>query len=152
MIDRIVLLLATGLGAGSAPRMPGTVGSLLGLPLAWGLQHLPWWGQIAAAALIFVIGIPICQRGALLLKSKDPGPVVFDEIAAFPVLFLFATWSWGTAVAGFLLFRIFDISKPWPCRRLETLPGGLGIMADDLAAGVYAGLALWGLTQAGIVF
>ena len=74
---------------------------------------------------------------------KDPGQVVFDEIAAFSVVFLFVPISLRSAILGFLLFRLFDVWKPWPARRLERLPGGLGIMADDFAAAVYAAGGLW---------
>lgn len=129
------------------PWAPGTFGSLLGLPLAWGLGHLSFWAQVAAAVTIYLVGIPICERGAQLLGLKDPGAVVFDEIAAFPVLFLFVPFSARSAVAGFLLFRLLDITKPWPAGRLERLPGGLGIISDDLIAGIYAGGAVWCLDR-----
>ncbi|HTI49776.1 MAG TPA: phosphatidylglycerophosphatase A [Planctomycetaceae bacterium] len=145
--DRLVVLLATGLGVGWIPRAPGTFGSLLGLPLAWGIAHLPFAGQIAAAVVVFLIGLGLCDRAAKVLKAKDPGAIVFDEIAAFPVIYLFAPISVFTAVAGFLLFRLFDITKPWPAGRFEKLPGGLGIMADDLIAGIYSGAALWCLVS-----
>lgn len=135
------------MGLGLVPWAPGTFGSLLGLPLAWELGHLSFWVQIVAAVAIFLAGIPICQRGAKVLGLKDPGAVVFDEIAAFPVMFLFVPFHLGTAILGFLLFRLFDITKPWPARRLEMLPGGLGIMADDLIAGIYAGVAVWGIDR-----
>ena len=141
--DRALLLMATGLGLGFFPMAPGTIGSLAGLPLAWGLQHLPLWGQVAAAVLGFLVGIPICAAGARLLGTSDPGAVVFDEIVAFSVIFLFVPFIWWTAAAGFVLFRLFDIWKPWPARRLERLPGGLGIMADDFVAGFYASACLW---------
>lgn len=122
---------------------PGTFGSLVGLPVAWGTHQVSFgWRPVIAAAFL-LLGIPICRRAAELLHAKDPGSVVFDEIAAFPVLFLFAPFTWQTAIAGFLLFRLFDITKPWPCRQLEKLPGGWGIMADDFIAGLYAGGALW---------
>ena len=139
----MILALATGLGTGSIPKAPGTFGSLLGLALAWGIGHLSFWSQVVAAAGVFLVGIPICERGARLLGLKDPGAVVFDEIAAFPTLFLFVPFGPASAVLGFLLFRVFDITKPWPACRLEKLPGGLGIMADDLMAGIYAGAGLW---------
>ena len=141
--DRALLLTATGLGLGFFPIAPGTIGSLAGLPLAWGLQHLPLWGQVAAAVLGFLVGIPICAAGARLLGSGDPGAVVFDEIAACSIVFLLVPFTWRTAVAGFVLFRLFDIWKPWPARRLERLPGGLGIMADDVAAAVFSAASLW---------
>ena len=141
--DQLMLLLATGFGLGYAPFAPGTFGSLVGLPLAWTLQHLPLWGRCVAAALCFVVGIPICAAGARLLGLKDPGAVVVDEIAAFAVVFLLTPVNLLAAALGFALFRLFDIIKPWPARRLEELPGGLGIMADDFAAAVYSAAVLW---------
>ena len=140
--DRALLVLATGLGLGYAPVAPGTVGSLLGLPLAWGIQQLPPWGQPVVAVALFLVGVPICAAGARLLGSKDPGAVVFDEIAAFSVLFLGVQFSAVSGLLGFLLFRAFDVSKPWPVERLERLPGGWGIMADDFAAALLAGILL----------
>jgi phosphatidylglycerophosphatase A len=142
-LERLLLFVATGCGLGYAPLAPGTFGSLAGLPLAWGLYHLPLWGRCIAAVLLFVAGIPVCGVGARLLGLKDPGPVVFDEIAAFAVVFLLTPLNWLSAVIGFVLFRLFDILKPWPANRLERLPGGLGIMADDCAAGVYSAAVLW---------
>lgn len=138
----MTLLLATGFGAGRFPWAPGTFGSFVGLPLAWSIQQLPFLGQCVAAAIVIVVGVPICERGARLLNAKDPGAVVWDEMAAFPVIFLFVPFSFTTAIAAFLVFRLLDISKPWPCRTLERLPGGLGIMTDDIVAGLYAGIAL----------
>ena len=145
--DRLVLTLATGFGLGWLPKAPGTFGSLLGLPLVWGLEHVPtpWHGLIAAG--VIAIGVPICGRAAKLLNLADPGCVVYDEIAAFPIVFCLVPLNWWTALLGFALFRLFDVVKPWPVSRLEELPGGLGIMADDLAAGVLAGAGLWGVTK-----
>ena len=145
--DRLVLTLATGLGLGWLPKAPGTFGSLLGLPLVWGLEQVetPWRWLIATA--VIAIGVPICGRAAKLLNLADPGCVVYDEIAAFPVVFCAVTLNWWTALLGFALFRLFDVGKPWPVSRLEQLPGGLGIMADDIAAGGFAGVCLWGATK-----
>ncbi len=138
-----MVFLATGFGVGFAPKAPGTFGSLLGLPLVWGIQQLPIWGQYVAPVACFAIGVPICGIAARRMGLKDPGAIVFDEIAAFSVVFLLVPINLVTAVAGFALFRLFDISKPWPASQLEKLPGGLGIMADDYAAAVYAGALLW---------
>jgi phosphatidylglycerophosphatase A len=148
--DRTALVLATGLGIGMVPVMPGTFGTLLGLPLAWALNKSGWPLpiELLAMAAIFLAGIPICDRAARLFGKKDPGCVVFDEIAAVPLVFLLEGITFSTAILGFIWFRIFDIAKPWPVRRLERLPGGLGIMIDDVMAAVYAGLALW-LTMKG---
>jgi phosphatidylglycerophosphatase A len=143
MTDRALLLAATGFGLGYIRPAPGTFGSLAGLPLVWGIQQLSLpLAEPLAAALLFLIGIPICSAGARLLGAKDPGAVVFDEIAAFPVLFLGMPLNLATGAVGFVLFRVFDIVKPWPARRLEGLPGGLGIMADDFVAALYAAAAL----------
>lgn len=138
-----MVILATGFGVGFVPKAPGTFGSLWGLALAWGIQHLPAWGQYAAPVVCFAIGIPICGIAARRMGLKDPGAIVFDEIAAFSVVFLFVPINLVTAVVGFVLFRLFDISKPWPVKQAEKFPGGLGIMADDFAAAVYAGGLLW---------
>lgn len=141
VIDRFTLLLATGLGVGRLPGSPGTYGSLWGVAIAAGLQslHLSTTQQAVALAALIACGVPICGRAAKLLGLKDPGPVVYDEYAALPLVYLFADWSWLTAAAGFALFRLFDITKPWPVRRLERLPDGWGIMADDVAAALLAG-------------
>jgi phosphatidylglycerophosphatase A len=148
--DRTVVLLATGLGVGYAPVMPGTFGSLLGIGLAWLLAApaLPLFLRITVEAAILLMGIPICARGARHFGKPDPGAVVFDEIAAVPLVFLSAAFTPITAVLAFILFRVFDILKPWPVRQLERLPGGLGIMADDVAAALYAAAALWLCMQA----
>ena len=147
-LDRIVLALATGLGTGLSPKAPGTVGSLLGPPLVWGCAlALPPLGLLAVAVVFITIGPAICTRASKLLGSHDPGSVVYDEIAAFwlvfaPQLAMGQELTWPILLAGFVLFRIFDITKLWPVSRLEKLPDGTGIMADDLAAGAMAGAVL----------
>ncbi len=145
--QRLILALATGLGTGYSPVAPGTVGSLVGLALAGGLHaaELPAAAYAAAAAAIFLLAVPICASAARHFNVQDPPPCVYDEIAAFPVVFALVPFTVGSAIAGFLLFRLFDIWKPWPVRRLERLPGGWGIAADDLMAGSYAGACLWAL-------
>lgn len=143
-----MLALATGLGTGLSPKAPGTVGSLLGPPMVWGCALvLPPLGLLVVAVVFIAIGPPICTRASKLLGSHDPGSVVYDEIAAFwlvfaPQLAMGQELTWPILLAGFVLFRIFDISKLWPVSRLEKLPEGTGIMADDLAAGVMAGALL----------
>ncbi len=141
----MVLFLATGLGIGLVPVMPGTFGTLLGLPLAWGLNRTGWplAVELPVIAAIILAGIPLCGRAARLLGKTDPGCVVFDEIAAIPLVFLLERITFSTAILGFIWFRIFDITKPWPVRRLERLPGGLGIMIDDAVAALFAAISLW---------
>lgn len=146
-LEKLLFWLSIGLGVGGVKRAPGTLGSLWGLPLVWGLQQVslhPLW-LTSSAGVLFLLGIPICAAGMKAYQRKDPGHVVYDEIAAFPIVFLLTPITWTTAIAGFTLFRIFDISKPWPIRRVETLPGAWGVMADDTLAALYAGLILTAL-------
>lgn len=146
--------LATGGWVGFIPWAPGTFGTLVGLPLAWGLSRLGTAGMAAATAVICLAGVPICTRAARRLGGlKDPGSIVLDEIASVPITFFaIGEWSWLSVLAGFALHRLFDITKPPPTRQLERLPEGLGIMADDWMAGVYSNLALrlllWAVGQA----
>ena len=147
-LDRIVLILATGFGTGLSPWAPGTVGSLPGLLLVWGSSRLfPLPGLLLIGVLCIAAGPPICTRAAKLLGTHDPGAVVYDEIAAFWIVFLpqlvMGQELTGPVLgAGFVLIRVFDISKLWPVSRLEKLPDGTGIMADDLAAGAMAAICL----------
>lgn len=138
--DRIALWLATGLGVGFIPVAPGTWGSLWAFPLAWGLLQLTEiavWAGVGTACLVIVVGVPLCERTARVLKLKDPAAVVFDEYASLALVYFAVPLNWRTAVMGFLVFRIFDTLKPWPLHRLEHLPHGWGIVADDLGAAAY---------------
>jgi phosphatidylglycerophosphatase A len=143
--DRIVLIFATGLGVGWMRPGPGTFGSLWGVLLAWGLSVGGITGAWlwCALAVLAIVCIPICGRAATLLARKDPGPVVLDEVVGMSVALGLVPFSWPAAAVGFLLFRILDVWKPWPLRQLERLPGGMGVMADDLAAGALAAAILW---------
>lgn len=138
--DRIAYWPAVGFGLGLVPKAPGTFGSLLGPPLVWAVIHsgLSIWGQIIFAVIFILAGVPICASGARTFKKEDPGEVVYDEIAAFFLVFIFVSLTWWTAILGFALFRLFDIWKPMPIKRVEKWPGGWGIMADDLVAGAMA--------------
>ncbi|MBD3674396.1 MAG: phosphatidylglycerophosphatase A [Planctomycetaceae bacterium] len=143
--EQIGFWLSIGLGLGLIPIAPGTFGSLLGPVLVGGVQFvlppaapLSYLFQAVIGVVFFLLGVPICEIGARVLGRKDPGAVVFDEIVAFFIVFACIPVTPKSALLGFVLFRIFDISKPWPIRRLELLPGGWGVMADDLMAGVYA--------------
>ena len=143
--ERSALFVGTGAGIGFAPVVPGSFGSLWGPLVVWWLRfpELPEVVYPAAAVLLVVVGVPICTLSARILGRHDPAPVVIDEIAAFPLVFAAVDLDLATAICGFLWFRVFDITKPWPVRRLERLPRGFGIMADDLAAAIYAAGALW---------
>ncbi|QDU53975.1 Phosphatidylglycerophosphatase A [Aeoliella mucimassa] len=130
---------------------PGTFGALWGLPLLWIYGMLPgdlWWWTVAIAML--AVGVPVCGRAARDLQRKDPGPVVWDEFATVPLVFAFvAPSSPWLVLLGFALHRVFDISKPWPCRQLESQPGGWGIMLDDVVAAFYAAAVLWAIRHLG---
>ncbi len=144
--EKTALFLGTGLGVGFIPFAPGTFGTLWGLPLVWGIHHFTPMAmslQLACVVVIFLLGVPICQTAATALGLADPGSVVFDEVAAMPIVFLVTPLTWSTAILGFFWFRLFDIWKPWPASRLEQLHGGLGIMLDDAVAGIYAAVAMW---------
>jgi phosphatidylglycerophosphatase A len=141
--------MATGFGLGLLGMAPGTIGAAFeGLPLAWAIGRLPNVGwQVLVVAVLFAIGVPLCTAaGRALGGSKDNQAIIWDEVITVPVVFLLvALTNWKVALAGFLLHRLFDISKPPPCGQLERLPEGLGVMADDLMAAIYACVSLFGL-------
>ncbi len=146
-----VNLLAFGFGTGLSPVAPGTVGSLLALPLAWLTRDLGVAVQVATACALFLSGIWICGESARRIGMHDHGGIVWDEIAGMYVTLLVAPPTIVGWALAFGLFRAFDIVKPWPIRDLDhRLHGGLGIMLDDLAAALYAvillGLYRWLLT------
>lgn len=132
-------LIATACGVGLAPKAPGTFGSAFGLAVAWllvrgaGPWAVPVLAVAATAAGTWAAGVVARRMG-----REDPGCIVIDEVAGQAVALAFLPPTVAAWTAGFLLFRLFDIMKPPPIRRLERLPGGLGIMMDDLAAGAMA--------------
>ena len=137
----VPLAVATALGAGYAPIAPGTWGSAVGLLLWFALPSTIW---IQALAIVAVLVAGVWSGGVAEhhFGRTDPGQVVIDEVAGMLVTLFLNPVGWIGAAGGFLLFRAADIVKPFPARRLERLPGGLGIMADDVMAGIYANLAL----------
>lgn len=143
--DRLILFSAEGFGSGRMPVAPGTFGSLWGIGIGWifGLWQVSWPVALLVWLVMFLVGIPLCDRAANLLRKEDPGSIVWDEMTAFPLVYAFVPVSLLTLVAGFAFFRLFDIWKPWPVRRFDQIHGGLGIMADDQAAAVYAAVCLW---------
>ena len=106
------------------------------------LHHLSPLLQVVVTVVVFGVGVVAATRTATLVGRKDPGIVVIDEVVGQWVSLLFLPFTPATAFVGFVLFRILDIVKPWPARDFEALPGGLGIMADDVMAGIYANLLL----------
>ena len=148
---RVATWIATALGAGYSPVAPGTAGTLVALPLAAALAPL---ADASTAAYLLVLAASsavamwAAGEAARGFGLKDPGQVVVDEVVGLFLAMAFVPATPANLVAAFFLFRFFDITKPPPCRRAETLPGGVGIVADDLLAGVYANLALRALVLA----
>jgi phosphatidylglycerophosphatase A len=142
VVDRAATAVATAFGSGFSPLAPGTAGSAVGLLLFWPLAALAWPWQLGAAAALLLVGSLAAGRVARRVGRKDPGIVVVDEVVGQWVALAALPFTPATAAAGFLLFRVLDVVKPWPARDLERLPGGWGIMADDVAAGIYAHLVL----------
>jgi phosphatidylglycerophosphatase A len=139
-----VHLLALGFGTGLSPIAPGTVGTVLAVPLALGLAEMPLPAAISAVAIFVLGGIWICGESARRLGCHDHPGIVWDEIAAFAALALVLPPGTLWLGLGFLMFRLFDIVKPWPIRELDhSLRGGLGIMLDDLAAACSAAVSVW---------
>jgi len=140
-----VHILAFGFGTGLSPYAPGTVGSLVGVLFAWLTRDLGLAIQAGVAVALIAAGIWICGESARRIGVHDHGGIVWDEIAGMYVTLLVAPVTIPAWILGFVLFRVFDIVKPWPIRDLDhRLGGGLGIMLDDLAAALYA-LILLGL-------
>jgi len=142
--------LATGFGSGFSPVAPGTAGTLVAIPFAL-LLPAGYLAQTLVIAGVTALAIWSAGVAARRFGLKDPGQIVVDEIAGYLVTVAFLPSGWLTLAVGFVLFRLFDIVKPPPCRWAETLPGGLGIVADDLLAGVYANLVIRILCISGIL-
>ncbi len=139
--DRDVLFLATGGGCGYSPYAPGTVGSFAALPLGWLLSHLPLLASMVLVAVFAAAAVRIAHRAASLLNRADPKAVVIDEIAGVMVACLGLKLSFSGCFIIILIFRFFDVLKPFPVGWLDRrLKGGRGIVADDLAAGLLANL------------
>ena len=141
---RLARLLATWFGAGDLPGAPGTWGSLAALPFAVLIVLVGGQYLLAVFVLIaFVIGVWGSGKLATFHRLEDPQRVVIDEVAGQWLAILPVALDWHYYLVAFLLFRFLDITKPWPLKKLEAMPGGLGIMADDIGAGVYAGILTW---------
>ncbi|REJ78184.1 MAG: phosphatidylglycerophosphatase A [Acidobacteria bacterium] len=164
LADRLAVVIST-CGVGYLPIAPGTWGSLVGVAIylvvflleynfgifllhrGWlGPQLESWMYTVNLVLLLFLtlVGIAAATRASKIFNEKDPSRTVIDEVMGQLIVFLFIplTTTWWLIAAGFLLFRLFDIWKPYPVHVLQDLPGGLGVCADDIVAGIYAGIAL----------
>lgn len=143
--------VATAGGLGRIPLAPGTVGSVIGVALCLPLLRLGWPMHLAAAVALCAVAVAVSGRAAAELGQPDPPRVIIDEIAGMAVAMVALPLQWYDLGAVFLLFRLFDVVKPAPLPRLERLGGGLGIVADDVAAGALARVTWW-LLQANFDF
>jgi len=141
--------IASGGGLGFSPRAPGTMGSLLGLLLFFPLRGLSPLVYGLFLILLFVIGVDVSSRSEPFFKKKDASEIIIDEIHAMLLVSYFLPDSLFWWVAGFIVFRIFDIAKPPPIRRFERLPKGWGVMMDDLVAALFS-IAVLRLLEAGL--
>lgn len=135
-------LLAAWGPFGLAPVAPGTFGTLGAVPLWWALSRLPLGAYLAATAAFIALAALAAHRAARHWGVADASPIVIDEVAGYLVTMIAAPVSWPAAVGGFLLFRLFDIVKPWPASALDRVKNGAGVVLDDVAAGLYACAAL----------
>ena len=141
-----VHLLAFGFGAGLSPKAPGTFGTLVAVPIVLATMWVGPLTHLLFACVASIVGVYICGESARRLGVHDHPGIVWDEISGFAVTMLAAPAHWYWVLCGFVLFRFFDIVKPWPIREVDhSLGGGLGIMLDDIIAGVFAALVLLGL-------
>lgn len=149
MQQKSILFLATGGGVGRIPFAPGTMGTLVAVPFYVLLSHLSWVHYVLWLFLSFGFGVWLCSAASQYLNADkailthDHPSIVWDEIVGFWVTMLAIPCSYGMILIGLFVFRFFDIYKPWPIGWADkTLPGGLGIMFDDILAGVYANILL----------
>jgi phosphatidylglycerophosphatase A len=148
LLRRIGVFVATCAYVGYAPVAPGTFGSAIGLAVFYAVRHHGSTAIEAATIVVLVaIGLWSATEAEHHFGGIDPGPVVIDEVIGMLITLAFVPVGIGGAVVGFFVFRILDVVKPWPARRLEYLPGGFGVVLDDVMAGVYGNLVMWGVVR-----
>ena len=151
MNEKLIKLLATGFGSGLVPFAPGTFGTLVGVVICFLCLPLPWSLRLLTVLALSALSIYVAQRAEKIYQKKDDQRIVIDEIIGFQVTMLPVAITVLHLCIGFVLFRIFDILKPFPINNLQRLPGGWGVVIDDVAAGIYAAVILFALNYAGIV-
>ena len=141
-LGRTALLLASWFFTGLLPKAPGTFGTLAALPLAIVINYLGAIYGTLSLVIFIIVAVLTSELSRKLIGREDPREIVIDEAAGFSVTLFLLPLSWFSLSLGFLLFRLFDVFKPFPIGRLEKIKGGIGIVMDDLMAGVYAYLVL----------
>lgn len=141
--ERAVLFLATGFFVGTIPFAPGTFGSIIGLPVCFLISRLNIFLSLLGTLLFIFFAIWVAGAAVRILNKEDPGEIVIDEIAGLIVTFAGVPFTVKTAIVGFVIFRAFDILKPFPIRTLEErVAGGPGVVLDDVMAGIYSNIIL----------
>ena len=141
--ESIVLFIASGCCAGYIPFAPGTMGSIVALPLPFFFSGINFYYTVPLILIFIIFSILIADYAEKIIKQKDPGLIVIDEIAGIIITFVCIPLNILTIIAGFLIFRFFDIFKPFPIRLIEKkIPGGAGIVLDDVAAGIFSNIVL----------
>jgi phosphatidylglycerophosphatase A len=147
-LRRLGVFVATCAHVGYAPVAPGTFGSLLALVLYYLIRRQQSTAiELGAIAVIVIIGLWSATEAEHHFGGIDPGPVVIDEVVGMLITLALHPVNIRGAIVGFFIFRVLDIIKPWPARRLELLPGGFGVVLDDVMAGVYGNVIVWGLVS-----
>lgn len=149
--EKIIKLLATGFGSGLSPFAPGTMGTLVGIPVCLACLPLTWPVRFIFVIILSALAIFVSGRAETIYRKKDDQRIVIDEIVGFQFALLPVAISGLNICAAFVLFRIFDIWKPFPVNKLQDLPGGWGVVIDDVAAGIYAGAVMLALNYAGVI-
>jgi phosphatidylglycerophosphatase A len=142
IVNDIVLFIAQGAYSGRFPKAPGTAGTVVGVLLYLLIKDIgPLWYGAACVGTV-VLGTWAAGYADRILGTEDSPSIVIDEIAGLFVALFLVPFAWGTVLAGFALFRFFDILKPWPLKKLQDIPGGPGVMLDDIGAAVYTNVIL----------
>lgn len=137
-----ILFIAEGAYAGRSPLAPGTAGTLVGVLLYLGIRNFSPLLYISFTILLCIVGTWAAGKAEIIFGKKDSPLIVIDEIAGYLIALFLVPSGWAYLAAGFFLFRVFDIMKPWPLHGLQEVPGGLGVMLDDIGAGVYTNVVL----------
>ena len=140
--DKIIKVLATGFGAGLSPVMPGTAGTLVGVLLCLAFLPLHWVFRFIFVVVFVGVAVYVSGRAEEIYGKKDDQRIVIDEIAGFLLAMLPVAINFLNLALAFVLFRIFDIWKPYPLRKFQEFPGGWGVVVDDIGAGIYAAAIL----------
>lgn len=151
LLKKPVHLLSLGFGAGLAPKAPGTFGTLVGIPAVLLFAPLGVNAYLGVVVFFALLGVFLCGETGKALKKHDDPAIVWDEIVGFMMTMIAVPVSWQSLLLAFVLFRFFDIRKPWPIRWLDrNVSGGLGVMLDDIVAGLFSLVIIHALIGAGV--